>query len=886
MHRLGRTVLFLLALTTPLSAQLVRGRVTLQSDGTPLPGVTVSISDWGLTTVSDADGQYSIDTKGRTGSVRVTAMLQGFQTRTATVNVEAGENTQNFAMHISFGEQITVGSRAIGAEQEKAVPVDVIPREAIETAPSTETAQIIQKIAPSFNFPRPTISDGTDTVRPATLRGLGPDQLLVMMNGKRRHASALVNANNTIGRGSSGVDLNAIPSSAIESVEILRDGAAAQYGSDAIAGVINMVMKSSPEPLKVDVKAGMTTHEDGELLNVALTGGWAIGRGAIFAAVEHRTRYETNRANPDLRDQIVNGDAGNNIIKQPNTHWGDSYARDLMLFSNLNLPMTPDGKQIFYAFGGYSLRHGSHGGNYRRAIDANNWRNKYPLGFLPLIQPRVADKALTAGARGQFATWYYDLSAGYGQNEYDFYVTDSLNASLGPNFPPNQTRFYAGSLGDKQLTANLDLSRRYDVGLAGPLNVAVGAEFRRDSFEQHAGEPNSYIHGGQPNQIGGRAAAGAQVFPGFQPANEVDVSRNSKAVYVDLEGDLHDTLRLGIAARHENFSDFGSTTNGKITARYSPVQQWIVRASASTGFRAPSLNQGYWSAISTNFIPVQGVVEAVQVGTFRVNAPIARALGATDLKPENSTNFSAGVVWQPLSNLELTADYFHIDIEDRIVYTGNFNQDKIRPILEPFGVGGVRFLTNAIDTETNGYDLVANYQRPLLGGRVDLSAAYSNNKTEVTHIEPTPGPLEEFDETLFDRQELRRFECGQPRDNLRLLQSFNRGRWNITTRESRYGEYCSLTLVEADDQEYEAEWVADAEISYNWSRYTFALGAENIFDTFPDRNLLFRTNTGPGTPNPLALAQQAGAGGTNSYPINSAFGMNGRFVYTRITYRF
>ncbi|HET7710939.1 MAG TPA: TonB-dependent receptor plug domain-containing protein, partial [Thermoanaerobaculia bacterium] len=282
MLRFGRITLALVfaLVALPLSAQTIRGRVTIHNDGSPLPGVTVSIPEWGLTTITDAEGQYTLSAAGRTGSATVTAALQGFQTRSATVNVGAAEVTQDFSMRVSFGQEITVGSRAIGAEQEKAVPVDVIPTAAIETSPSTETNQIIQKIAPSFNFPRPTISDGTDSVRPATLRGLGPDQLLVMMNGKRRHASALVNANNTVGRGSSGVDLNAIPASAIESIEILRDGAAAQYGSDAIAGVINLVMKSSPEPLKIDLKAGTTTHGDGETLNVALTGGWAIGRGA------------------------------------------------------------------------------------------------------------------------------------------------------------------------------------------------------------------------------------------------------------------------------------------------------------------------------------------------------------------------------------------------------------------------------------------------------------------------------------------------------------------------------------------------------------------------------------------------------------------------------
>jgi len=857
----------------------IHGRVTAASDGSPIPGVSVSIDDLRLSTVTDADGRYTLAVTQANGQeVKVTVSLEGFQKRTADVRL-SGDVTRDFALRPAFGQEITVGSRAVGAEQQKAVPVDVIPREQIETSPSTETNQIIQKLAPSFNFPRPTISDGTDSVRPATLRGLGPDQLLVMLNGKRRHASALVNANNTVGRGSSGVDLNAIPATAIESIEILRDGAAAQYGSDAIAGVINLVMKSSAEPLQLDVKGGSTTHGDGQMLNTALSGGFALGRGAVFLAGEHRTRYATNRALPDPRDQIVAGDAGNNPVKQPNTHWGDSYARDVMLFGNLNLPVTEDSKQIFYAFGGFSNRHGSHGGNYRRALQAQNWTQIYPLGFLPLIEPRVVDGSLNAGARGERASWFYDLSAGYAKNKFDFYVTDSLNTSLGPSLPPNQTRFYAGSLGDDQTTVNLDLSRQFTVGLAGPLNVGVGAEFRRDGFNEKAGEPNSYIDGGHADRFGGKATPGAQVFPGFQPSNEVDVSRNSKALYVDLEGDVLQRFRLGVAGRYENFSDFGSTTNGKITARYSPIKQLIFRGSASTGFRAPSLNQGYWSAISTNFLlnPATGQVEPFQTGTYRVNSAIARALGAKPLKPEKSKNLSAGAVWQPLNNLELTADYFHIDIDDRIVYSGNFNQAQIQPLIQPLGANAARFLTNAINTRTNGYDLVGNYHQPLLGGRMDLSAAYSNNKTKIVGEVATPAQLAGLGEVLFDRQERRRFECGQPKDNIRLLQGWNQGAFNVTARESRYGEFCSFTLNPLDDQIYAARWLTDAEVSYVWSRYTFAVGAENLFDQFPDQNRYFRT--------PGVFTQQIN-NGVSTYPINTPFGMNGRFVYTRVSLRY
>jgi iron complex outermembrane receptor protein len=874
MTKLGRVVVFLILVAAlPLAAQTttITGRVTT-SDGETLPGVTVTVDDLGVSAITEADGRYSLSVNQTRGSVRLTASLGGFQSRTATVDLSGGAATRDFVLHVAFGQEITVGSRAIGAEEEKAVPVDVISQEQIVSAPSTETSQIIQKIAPSFNFPRPTITDGTDTVRPATLRGLGPDQLLVMVNSKRRHASALVNANNSVGRGSSGVDLNAIPASAIESIEILRDGASAQYGSDAIAGVINLVLKSDAQPLNVQARAGATTHGDGQVLDVSLGGGWKIGPGALFVTGEFRNRYETNRAAPDPRDQIRAGDANNNTVAQPNHHWGDSYSRDVMGFANFNLPLSTDNKHILYAFGGFSNRHGSHGGFFRRALQAQNIPSIYPEGFLPLIEPRVIDQSLTGGVRGEMASWYYDASAGYGKNDFDFYVTDSLNTSLGA--ANNQTRFYAGTLGDKLFTANFDLSRGYKIGLAGPVNVAVGLEYRDEGYKIEAGEPNSYIDGGQPDQFGNRAPAGAQVFPGFRPSNEIDTSRNSKAIYLDVEGDVLEQLRIGLAGRYENFSDFGSTTNGKITARYSPMKQLIFRAAASTGFRAPSLNQSYFSAVSTNFLrdPATGQLAPFEVGTYPVSSDIARALGATPLRPEKSRNFSAGVVVQPFTNLEITADYFQIDIDDRVVFSGNFTGARVLPLIQQFGATGARFFTNAIDTETHGYDLVANYQRGLASwGRLDVSAAYSNNETKIAGEVTTPPILAGLQEVLFDRIERRRIECGQPKDNIRLMQSWNRGNLTTTARESRYGEFCSFTLLPQDDQTYGATWLADLEVAYKWRQYAFALGAENIFDAFPDKNF-------PGTPQ--------GNFGIFTYPSQSPFGMNGRSVYTRVGYTF
>jgi iron complex outermembrane receptor protein len=878
-------IAILLAASVSVFAQqsaTIHGRVTIAADGSALPGATVSIDALSLTTVTDAQGQYTLTvpaSQAQGQSVKLSVTMQGFQTRTADVKL-SGDVTRDASMRVSFGEQITVGSRAVGAAAEKAVPVDVITRQQIETTPSTETNQVIEKIAPSFNFPRPTLSDGTDSVRPATLRGLGPDQVLVMLNGKRRHTSALVNVNGTVGRGSAGVDLNAIPVSAIDNIEILRDGAAAQYGSDAIAGVLNIVLKSDAQPLQVAVKSGATTHGDGQMLDTSLSGGWKVGAGALFGTFEYRDRYPTNRALNDPRDQVKVGDAGKNAVSQPNTHWGDAYERDLMSLVNLNVPISEDGKQVVYAFGTWDLRHGSAGGNFRRALDATDWPQIYPTGYLPLIEPRISDQALNGGVRGELASWFYDLSAGYGRDKMAFYVRDSLNASLGPNMPPNQTSFYAGTLGNHLYTTNLDLSRAFNIGLAGPVNVAAGAEYRNEGYQVIAGEPASYIDGGSLNQFGSaHAAPGSQVFPGFRPSNAVDTSRNSKAIYVDTEGDVLPEFRVGLAGRYENFSDFGNTTNGKLTLRYSPFQPLILRAAASTGFRAPSLGQSWFSAVSTNFIrnPATGNVEPFDVWTAPVSSPIAVALGAKPLRPELSRNYSGGVVWSPMSNTEMTADFFHIDIKHRIVLSGNFNQAQVQPLLAPFGATGARFFTNAIDTRTNGYDLVVNHNRTLFNGHLDLSAAYSNNKTSIVNIAPTPPQLTGLGAVLFDRGEVRRTQCGQPRDNIRAMESYGQGAWSVTARESRYGDFCSASINPVDDQVYGATWLTDLDLAYRFNRYTFGIGAENLFDSFPDKNLKAGTPSG---------SAQVGSAGVFAYPINSPFGMNGRFVYTRVDVRF
>jgi iron complex outermembrane receptor protein len=460
------------------------------------------------------------------------------------------------------------------------------------------------------------------------------------------------------------------------------------------------------------------------------------------------------------------------------------------------------------------------------------------------------------------------VSAGYGHNRFDFSVVNSLNTSLGPT--NTQREFDSGGLAFDQLVANADVSRAVDAGLAGPLNVAFGAEYRHESFEIRPGEPNSYLDGGVRDQFGGRAPAGVQVFPGFRPSNAVDASRDSFAGYIDLEADVHDKIRVGLAGRFEHYSDFGGTADGKITARFEATRRFVIRGAASTGFRAPSLAQSHFSTVSTNFITVNGVVTPVEVGTFAVDSPVARALGATDLKPEESVHFSAGAVWSPVDAFDLTVDFYHIDIDDRIVFSGNFTGARIQPIIEPFGASGARFFTNAIDTVTKGVDVTATYRWDLHeSGNLRFQAAYNRNDTNLTGTITTPPVLAGLENVLFDREQTQRTTCAQPKDNYRLTGEWLKGGFGALLRGSVYGEYCFPTNVVANDQTFGSEFLTDVEVTYSKPHYTIGLGVLNLFDNFPD---------------PLSTANSAFL--IQTFPSISPFGFNGRFLYARLAYRF
>lgn len=563
-------------------------------------------------------------------------------------------------------EVIVTGTRAANRTAlNTAVPVDVISAADLTRSGVTEINQALSVSLPSFNFPRPGLADGTDTVRPATLRGLSPDQTLVLVNSKRRHPASLVNVNGTIGRGASAVDLNTIPAAMVKSIEVLRDGASAQYGSDAIAGVLNIRLRqaSSGGGLSATYGERRTTVQtevaappaganwtvadkarykrtDGQTANLSGWIGLPLGKsGFVTIAAEYLNQQKTVRVSPDWRQQypLVNGafDPREASFNRYNAWTGEPRIKQETVFVNAGYDLSD--QVALYGWSSYQKRDSLSAGFFRRALDVRNVLAIYPNGFLPLINPLVKDFSAAGGVTWKLAGWDMDTSLVYGSNAMDYTIRDTLNVSLGA---ASKKVFDAGGFKSNQLVFNQSLVRTYDVGLASPLNVAAGLEARREAYKISAGEPDSYRNGGVLAFDGSVAASGSQVFPGFRPANALDKSRTSYSAYVDLEANLTEALLTSAAVRAESYSDFGETVTGKLAARYALNDAVAIRGSVQNGFRAPSLQQQYFTTTSTNFI--NGV--PFDITTFPVKDPVAIALGAKPLNAEKSVNVSIGTV--------------------------------------------------------------------------------------------------------------------------------------------------------------------------------------------------------------------------------------------------
>lgn len=879
---------------------IVSGTVT--EKGNPLAEVEVRIDGTDLHTRTDAQGKYVI-VGVPVGTHTVRALRVGYLAGTENVTVAAGGAVQaNIKMEATAipleAVEVTVGSRAHHtAADELAVPVDVYDREELARQGSTETSQALQTLSPSVNFPRQSVTDATDVVRPFTLRGLSPDHTLVLMNGWRQHQTALVNtfAYGT-GAGSSGVDLNAIPSSAIERVEVLRDGASAEYGSDAIAGVVNIVTRSGRIQPFANATAGQhftTTGypNDGKLVNGSAGFGVPIRRGSLglFAEVLHRD--PTNRAWADAFDVSGTGLADSvgpdgqvivkrNQVEQPNQHWGDGLEQDILTFANLKLPLNDEQTRQFYAFGGYSFRRGSGQGYRRYETDARNWPQIYPLGFLPEFHPDVTDYSGTAGFKATRDKWNTDLGLSYGHNDFEYNLKNTLNASLGPSLStptgpatiPNQTEFFAGRMKRDELVGQVNVTTQRELGLPSPLHIAFGAAYRHERFAIERGELASYIDGGVPDQFGGDAPGGSQVFAGFSPTDESSSSRDNLGAYGDLETDLTSRLLVNGAARYEHYSDFGSLVTGKLATRFQPTKRLVLRAAASNGFRAPGLSQVHFSKVVTNVIG--GVPE--EIGVFPVDSPAAKLLGAKPLKEEKSVNLSAGVAITPRDGLTLTADAFHIKITDRILLAATFDDSVTQAILAAGGfsdITGVQYFTNGLDTRTRGVDLTADW-RIRLGDSHTLGLIGALNYTEnkITRVDALPDVLVQNNSAetgLLDTVTKLAIEKERPDYRATVTAEWALNRIHALARAAYYGKFSSAQpgYCDACEETYGAKTLVDAEAGYKFRYLDIMVGARNLLDTYPDKAKLdFNNNFG-----------------TFPWAAASPFGYNGRYVYTKIS---
>lgn len=753
-----------------------------------------------------------------------------------------------------------VGDRTVA---ESRSPIDIITPEALQATGTTELATALARTLPSLNFPRPALVDGTDAVRPAQLRGLSPDQVLVLVNGKRRHSTALVNVNGSQGRGSSPADLNAIPIAAIERVEVLRDGASAQYGSDAIAGVINVVLKGSGEGGSIAARYGQYSAGDGQQYQLAGDAGFKLGEsGFLHLAGQAGHQDQTDRARPYLGAPGPANPPAGQVVQR----FGDPDVDQGAL--SYNSAYSPAEGVQFYSFGTWSKRKVTSTGFFRPAGAPTNIRSIYPDGYLPEIYNEAEDKAFVAGVKGTTEGGLnIDFGYNYGQSDLDFEIHNSLNRSLGTATP---TRFYAGALQSTQHVLNLDFNKQLQVGLAYPLNLSFGTEWRGEVFRQSPGEPASYVNGGvrAPGETNPRP--GSQVFTGFSPADAGRYDRHSFSWYADAEADLTDKLSLGLAGRYEDYSDFSDTSSGKFSARYAFTDKVALRGTISSGFRAPSLQQQFYQSTSSTFIA--GTQYAIR--TFRVNDPAAIALGAEPLKPEKSKNYSLGLVLQPVDNFYVTIDAYRIDIDDRIVLSENLVTTPIANYLiaQGYDVTGGRYFTNAVDTRTDGVDAVGTYHWDLASSSLDLTVGYNHNKTKVRRLADNPAALAAIDPSALriGFTELGRITKGSPNDKFFLGGVWNTGPWTFNATATRYGEFSVLNNVgnSALDQTFGAKWTLDLATTYKLDRWDFTIGGDNVLNEYPDEVIYANSSSGQ-----------------LPYSSSSPFGFNGAFVYGRVGYK-
>ncbi|MBO0360149.1 TonB-dependent receptor [Hymenobacter sp. BT186] len=836
-------------------SQTLTGQV-LDANGRPVVGATVVEKGTNNGTGTDGNGRFTLRARAQAPTLVVSSI--GFASQEVTggngpIRVQLAEASTGLS------EVQIVGSRSQNRSvTDSPSPVDVIDiREVTAKTGQLDVNQLLQFVAPSFNSNRQTGSDGADHVDPASLRGLGPDQTLVLVNGKRQHQSALVNLFGSRGRGNTGTDLNVIPAASIERIEILRDGAAAQYGSDAIAGVINIVLKKTTNELTVSTNYGAYDAKyrfddqnfDGGNFNANANYGVKVGEqgGYVNATLDYNQREHTQRANVPAEDGIARREYGDPQVKN-----GAAY---------LNAKFPINDKAQVYAFGGLNKRRGDSYAWTRFADDDRNVPSIYPNGFDPIITSDIWDGSAVVGAQLLAGGWNLDLSNNFGSNRFEYGVENTLNASLGANSP---TTFNAGGFQLQQNVVGLSATRNYKTVLDG-FNLAVGAEYRREWYSLFAGEEASYRNydpAGTPDSL--RRAAGSQGFPGYQPSDAIKAKRSNFGAYVDAELNVTQQWLVAAALRFENYSDFGSTLNYKLATRYNLTEFLTLRGTYSTGFRAPSLAQVNFNSTFTNFI--QG--QPVEVLLARNNSAVTQKLGIPSLKQETSNSANIGLTSRIGSALSLTLDGYYIKIDDRVVLTSQFSADDpvIGPDLQALNVGQAQFFANAASTKSLGLDAVLSHTLALNGGRLNSTLAANFNRLRIDRVQ-TSGRLTGREDEFFGPREQAFVKASAPPSKINLTFDYQMGRFGALLRFVRFAD---VKLIDYDGQEqvYDSRITTDLALSYSLTDHLqLSVGSSNLFNRYPSFFNPQVTETG-GAWDPVQM------------------GSNGRFYFAKLQARF
>jgi iron complex outermembrane recepter protein len=881
----------------------VSGKV--QADkGEVLPGVSVLVKGTSRGAVTNNDGDFNIVAKA--GDVLIFSFV-GFEKQ--EVNVTDANQILKVTLKedvSQLGEVVVIGSRSTVARTnvERPVPVDVISSKELQTTGQTELGQQVQFMSPSFNSAKNGINGVANYADPASLKGLSPDQMLILIDGKRRHQFAAINSNVTVGKGTVVTDMNSIPSLALERMEILRDGAAAQYGSDAIAGIANMVLKKSVNNGTALIQYGVTSKGDGGGYTVGLNYGFSLGKKASLNITgSYQDTKGTDRSDPYNPQPAGAGGAYTGIytnvaatdqaLLKSRGYWGDgtygsfrptTYGSNAMksgqVFYNLDVPLSQEWS--LYSFGGFSNKDVFAQAFLRTALPTGGTTNPdlYPDGYVPQLPGTAVDVSYLVGLKRKTSTgWNWDFSSGYGKNYLDQFAKNSSNASLGAASPKD---FFIGRIGFRQSISEINLSKT-TLGLFGTksFNIALGAQYREDNFNLEKGDKASYEVGKLAKEK--NKTPGSQGRVGIDSADVKSSYRSNIGMYLDLESDISNKLLVAGALRYENYSDFGGNISGKLASRLKITEDLAIRGSINKGFRAPLLQQ-IANAATTSTVQ-NGIIRSTK--QLPSDEPRLAKIGIEDPKPETSWNYNIGITAKAGANFLFTVDAYQIDITDRIIVTENLNVANIAALKSNFlNFQEITFFTNAINTGTKGIDIVASYKKALgTKSKITASVALTVNKTEITGVKATPAALQLDTKAtilLIDTVSRALIETSQPHSKVLISLGYQIGKLSLNLRSSYFGETTAWEKLAKpvtgttnlhQSQTFSGKNLLDASVVYSLNKFlTITVGGNNITDVYPDKvysNYLSYSN------------------GQVPYSRNvNQFGFNGSYYYGNLMIKF